>query len=313
MYDTINLWLPNDTIKDSGYFERVPTILTNAKETYKQVTGEVYITGSVMGMNTTVSSAGISLKGSICKSYLNDNFKTLTRQDTQRAFEQLDNILGLPVLDAEVKRIDFAESFTVSREPNLFYPLLGQSLHYNRLTQPKSLYYQNSMRTKLFYNKIADSKAKRQVIPSIWANKHILRYELRYTSRLPYQFNREQIKAKDLYDESFYIEMVNRWLNEYKNINKNNLILDKMDIDKIETPKDFLYQLALLQIKDVGIDKVFESIEQLKKQNQFKHKEYYSRLKADIKNLCKSEVLTESSTLLAELDKKVIQVKKYYR
>ena len=82
---------------------------------------------------------------------------------------------------------------------------------------------------------------------------------------------------------------------------------------QIETPKDFMYQMALLQIKEVGIQKTLESVEQLKAQNQFKHKEYYSRLKADIKKLCKSEALTEVSKLITELDEKVIQVKEYCR
>ena len=313
MYDTLSLWLPNNEIKESGYLQRVPTLLSNAKEIYKQDTGEVYFHGSILGMNISVSGAGISLKGSICKSYLNDNFKTLTRQDTQRAIEQIEDFTNLPIQQADIKRVDFAQSFTVSQSPQSFFSFLGECYHYTRLTQPKSLYYQNGMRTKLFYNKIAEGKAKGQIIPPIWANKHILRYELRYTSRLPYQFNKAQIQAKDLYNEVFYMDMVERWINEYESINKNNSILDKMNTKQIETPKDFMYQMALLQIKDVGIQKTLESIEQLKAQNQFKHKEYYSRLKADIKKLCKTDMLTEGSNLVAELDKKVKQVKEYSR
>jgi hypothetical protein len=313
MYDTINLWLSNEAIKESGYLDRVPTLLSNAKETYKQDTGEVYYTGSILGMSASISNAGISLKGSICKSYLPDNFHTLTRQDSQRAIERLEDFTSLYVKQAKVTRIDFAQSFSVSQEPNLFYPFLGECNHYKRLTQPKSLYYQNGMRTKLFYNKIAEGKAKGQIIPSIWANKHILRYELRYTSRLPYQFKKAQIQAKDLYNEVFYIDMVDRWINEYESINKNNSILDKMNTKQIKTPKDFMDQMALLQIKEVGMQKTLESIEQMKAQNQFKHKEYYSRLKADIKELCKTDVLTEGSSLIAELDKKVKQVKEYCR
>lgn len=313
MYDTLNLWLPNEAIKESEYLQRVPNLLNNAKETYKQDTGEIYFTGSVLSMSASISNAGISLKGSICKSYLPDNFHTLTRQDTQRAIEQLEDFLTLPIKEADVKRIDFAQSFTVSQSPQNYFNFLGECNHYKRLTQPKSLYYQNGMRTKLFYNKIAEGKDKGQTIPPIWANKHILRYELRYTSRLPYQFNKTQIQAQNLYNEGFYIGMVERWIREYESINKNNSILDKMNTKQIETPKDFMYQMALLQIKEVGIQKTFETIEQLKAQNQFKHKEYYSRLKADIKKLCKSEVLTEGSNLIAELDKKVQQIAEYCR
>ncbi len=313
MYDTLNLWLPNEMIKESGYLLRVPTLLTNAKETYKQDTGEVYFNGSILGMSASVSNAGISLKGSICKSYLNDNFKTLTRQDTQRAIEQLGDLMGLPVSKADVKRIDFAQSFTTTQNPQNYFTFLGECQHYKRLTQPKSLYYQNGMRTKLFYNKIAEGKAKGQAIPPIWANKHILRYELRYTSRLPYQFNTSQIQAQNLYNEGFYLGMVERWVKEYESINKNNSILEKMNTKQIGTPKDFITQMAVLQIKDVGIQKTFESIEQLKAQNQFKNKEDYSRLKATIRKLCKNDVLTEGCALVAELDKKVKQVKEYCR
>ncbi len=313
MYDTLNLWLSNEAIKESGYLQRVPTLFTNANETYKQDTGEVYFTGSILGMLTSVSSAGISLKGSICKSYLPDNFHTLTRQDTQRAIEQLEDITNLPIKEADVKRIDFAQSLTVTQSPQNYFSFLGECNHYKRLTQPKSLYYQNGMRTKIFYNKIAEGKAKGQIIPPIWANKHILRYELRYTSRLPYQFNKTKIQAQNLYNEGFYIGMVERWIKEYETIHKNNSILDKMNIKQIETPKNFMYQMALLQIKEIGIQKTLESIEQLKAQNQFKHKEYYSRLKADIKKLCKNEALTEGSNLITELDKKVKQVKEYCR
>ena len=221
--------------------------------------------------------------------------------------------MSLPIKEANVKRIDFAQNFIVNQNPQNYFDFLGDCQHYDRFTQPKSLYYQNGMRKIQFYNKIAEGKAKGQIIPPIWANKHILRYELRYTSRLPYQFNTSQIQAKNLYDECFYIGMVERWVKEYETIHKNNSILDKMNMKQIETPKDFMYQMALLQIKEVGIQKTLESVEQLKAQNQFKHKEYYSRLKADIKKLCKSEALTEVSKLITELDEKVIQVKEYYR
>ncbi len=313
MYDTLNLWLPSEKINESGYLQRVPTLFTNAKETYKQDTGEVYYSGSVLGMSVSVSIAGISLKGSICKSYLNDNFKTLTRQDTQRAIEQLGDILTLPIKKANLTRVDFGQGITVSQNPQSFLHFLGECQNYKRLAQPKSLYYQNGMRTKLFYNKIAEGKAKGQIIPSIWANKHVLRYELRYTSRLPYQFKTSQIQAQNLFDEAFYMDNVKRWIKEYETITKNNTILDKMNIKEIETPKDFITQMALLQIREVGIQKTLESIEQLKAQNQFKNKEDYSRLKATIRKLCKSEVLTESSTLVAELNKKVKQVGEYCR
>ncbi|MBK8443286.1 MAG: hypothetical protein IPL35_07680 [Sphingobacteriales bacterium] len=120
MYDTIKFWLPSERIKESGYLQRVPTLLTNGEKREKKDTGEVYFTGSILGMSAYIGNAGISLKGSICKSYLKDNFKTLTRQDTQRAIEQIQDFTNLPILQADVKQIDFAQNMIVSQNQILF-------------------------------------------------------------------------------------------------------------------------------------------------------------------------------------------------
>ena len=313
MYDTVGLWLSNEEIKENGYLTRIPTLLSNTKETFKQDTGEIYFTGSILGMNASVSNAGVSLSGSICKSYLNDNFKTLNRQDGPRAIEKLADCLKLPMDKANVSRIDIAQNFIVSQSPESYFAFLGDCNHYKRLTQPKSLYYKNGMRTKLFYNKIAEGKANGHVIPPIWANKHVLRYEFRFLNRLPKQLNKVRIQAFNLFEEKFYMELIDRWIQEYESIYKNNLILDSMNMEQVKKPNDFKDQLALTMIKQFGLNHIFECIEQMKAQNQFKHKEYYSRLKTEMRKLCESEFITEKSPLINELDKKIRQVKEYYR
>jgi len=310
MYDTLHLWLPALNIGEGSFTERVPSLLSNTT-LHTKADGLQYITGSVFGMSASVSNSGVSLKGSLCKSYLKDNFKTLTRQDTQRAIEQLADALILPVQQADVKRIDFAQSFTVNNKPESYYPFLGTSQHFKRLLQPKSVYYQNGIRTKLFYNKIAEGKSKGEKIPVIWANKHILRYELRYTRRLLKQFNKSSLKAKDLSTEPFYIDMVSRWVNEYKAIQKNSTI--NFDLENMKQPKDFFTQLLLLKINEMGQNNVLELVEQLKAQKVFAHPEYYSRLKADIKKLYKTNEIKGSADLITELDKKINQVKEYCR
>jgi len=311
MYDTIKEWLPAELINESGYFNRVPTLLTNCKQSVYQSTNEVYFTGNLQGMFITVGMAGISLKGSLCKSYLDDNFKTLTRQDTQRAIEQLNDLLSLPVYKGELKQIDFAQNYIVDQTPENYYPLLGNSTHYKRLEQPKSIYYKNSIKTKLFYNKIAEGKTKGYNMPAIWQNKNVIRYELRYTSRIPQQFKTSSIQAQNLYNEMFYIDMVNRYISEWKNIYKNSTI--NFNLEKMNKPKDFFDQLLLLKIHEIGQNKVFEIIEQLKTQNVFEHKEYYSRLKSDIKKLCTNNAPIETNELIQELDTKIKRVKDYCR
>lgn len=309
MYDTLKIWLPTERIAEVGYLSRVPTLLDNPTQHSNSLnTG---FTGHYKGMKVTVNPKGIGLFGSVCKAYLNDNIKTLTRQDTERAFEQFSDELLLPINEGIIRRIDFAQSFLVNYEPEIYYNYLGYCNHYDRLTQPHSLYYQNQLRTKLFYNKLTEVKKKGYKVPEVWFNENVLRYELRYLSRLPQQFNVYEVKAKMLYDEVFYIDLIDRWHKEYDTITKTNNI--NLNYNKMKRPKDFLSLLALLQINQLGLNQTLMLIDEVKAKNCFKHKEYYSRLKADIKRLYKAYEPEKSNELITELNDKIRQVKGYYR
>jgi hypothetical protein len=173
------------------------------------------------------------------------------------------------------------------------------------------LYYNNGLRTKLFYNKIAEGKKQGLGIPAIWQNENVLRYEMRFTSRLPHQFNISEIAASALSDEKFYIELVKRWVAEYEAINKLHLI--NFNLSDMNSPKDFFKQLALMKINEIGQANMMALVEDLRAKKAFEKPEYYSRLKKDIKELCKAPDITTSSELVEELDKKINAAKRYYR
>lgn len=309
MFDTLHLWLPAANIAEVSYLNRIPPLLDNL--TQHKTADSHFITGNYQGLKVCVSQTGVSLKGSICKYYLQDNIKTLTRQDTERAIQSLTDSFSLPFDTATVRRADIAQSFSLKYEPELYYSFLGECNYYKRLMQPKSLYYSNGMRTKLFYNKMAEAKSKRVKIPEVWNDKNLLRYELRFTSRLPQQFNIYSVKAETLYNETFYIGLIDRWYNEYQAINKLNEIT--FNLNKMNKPKDFFTQLALLKISEIGQDQALKLVDQLKASHCFEHNEYYSRLKSDIKKLYKSYEVGGSNELITELSKKIMQVKEHYR
>ena len=105
-------------------------------------------------------------------------------------------------------------------ETEAYYGFLGECQYYNRLPQSKSLYYSNGLRQKVFYNKIAEGKAKGIILPDVWDGQNVLRYEMRFTSRLSKQFNQAEITASSLSDEKFYMAVFDKWLTEYEAINK---------------------------------------------------------------------------------------------
>jgi hypothetical protein len=81
----------------------------------------------------------------------------------------------------------------------------------------------------------------------------------------------------------------------------------------MKSPKDVWKLIDLMAINIIGQDKTMQLIEDLRHQKVFDKPEYYSRLKKQIKDLCKSSYLTASSELIFELDKKIKATKNNYR
>jgi hypothetical protein len=196
-------------------------------------------------------------------------------------------------------------------EPEAYYSFLGDCQYYQRQPLSQSLYYSNTLRQKLFYNKIAEGKAKGLSLPDVWNGQKVLRYEMRFTSRLPKQFNQSEITANSLTDEKFYMAIFDKWLAEYEAINKLHSI--NFNLSDMNSPKDFMKQLILYAINGIGQDRLMQDIENLRYQKTFDKPEYYSRLKKEIRELCKTPELTAASDLVAELDKKIKASKRHYR
>jgi hypothetical protein len=308
-YDSINLWLQNER---AGSFDISKTIQQLSGLTqHTRNDGQVYYSGNLKNYRVNLSGQGISLKGSLAKYFLTDNFHTLTRSDSARAIEMMSDELCLPIHRAIVRRIDFAPNLLMDNKPEAYFNYLGECQYYDRLIQPNSLYYSNKLRQKVFYNKIAEGKAKGLILPDVWKGQNVLRYEIRFLSRLPKQFNQPEITARTLTDEKFYMAIFDKWHSEYEAINKQNSI--NLNFSKMNSPKDFRKQLELIAINYIGQEKIMQEIENLRHQKAFDKPEYYSRLKKEIKELCKTPEMTTSSELISELDKKIKAAKNNYR
>ncbi len=309
MYDTINLWLSIEKIGNVD-FSKIIQKMNGIIKHYRE-DGNEYVTGYIENYKVTLSNSGLSLKGSLAKYFLSDNFQTLSRSDTQRAVEKLSNELGLPMQKAKISRIDVAQNLLMDFKPESYYNYLSDCQYYTRSTLANSLYYSNKLRQKVFYNKVAEAKAKRVIIPDEWKDQYVLRYELRFKSRLPEQFNRSEVLASNLYEEEFYVLLFNKWHSEYLRINKVNSLNFNYKIMK--SKKDFWKQMKLKTIEFIGQNEMLEEVENMRNQKVFDKPEYLSRLKREIINLGKAPEITTTSDLVEELDKKVMRAKKDYR
>ena len=140
----------------------------------------------------------------------------------------------------------------------------------------------------------------------------MLRYEQRYTQRVARQLNVLEVKGAMLYDEAFYITLLNKWRDSYKDIQKINDI--SLNFQAMKTKQD-LYKMGVLSlIEQVGgqinmIDQVAEA----QKQGILTRKQAYD-IRQVINDACNlKNGLTMKNEAIAELDKKVNEAVRFYR
>jgi hypothetical protein len=304
MYDSLKSWTDRDLFSDSGHLHRVPTLLTDISE-IKRDNGFYSISGNLENLRVSVNPLGVSISGSLNKFWHNDNFQKLTRQQTELCMEKLSDILQIDFSQSSIKKLDIAHNFIMNESPESYYSFLGDCTHYNRMVQPNSIYYCNKLKTKLFYNKALEGKAKKMELPAIWQNKNILRYEFRLLKRIAAQMNMTAIQAKDLYSESFYMALIDKMIDEYNQIRKNKILTPKIDNMTCKNAKEFLLS-ALVEM--YGINQTTEIIQNWN--DKFSTKKEAQRFKRKLNNL---KGLTEASQLITELDKKIMRIKEHYR
>lgn len=302
MYDNIDFILNKDNCPGVDFLATIPKRLTTVTNSGSNNFGE-YVNGFLGSLQVSITEQRVKVfNGSLCKFYLGDNFKTLSRSDGRKAIEKLSDHLSLPFGQATVTRIDAAQNLIMKQPERAYYVLLGEAQYYNRLEQNNGLYYNNGLRRLLFYGKEYEQKIKGQPIPELYQNKHILRYELRFVKRLGKQFKCPEIKASMLYDEEFYKGIVKRWQAEYKAINKINSNLFNMK--PTGSTKELIANLALLAILELGQPNVLDIVKIWQESGQISRKQAYD-LRATIKSLSNCPKGEPGNELISELDRKI--------
>lgn len=293
------------------FLTETPYFLENVGEHYYN--GEAMITGNLKGLKISLNKYQMKIKdGSLCKWYLGDNFQTMGRGDTQRAIEALSDILHVPMSEATVTRLDIAQNFITRHAPEVYFNHFGQLKYATRLQEPSGLYYILTGGRLCFYDKSKEQKKHSGQIPELYEGRNVLRYEQRYTKRIASQLKVNEINGKTLYEEPFYIKIINRWRDNYKAINKINDI--SLNFQAMKT-KQQLYKMGVLSLieKEGGQNKMIEQINNAQKRGELTKKQAFD-LRAAINDACKiEEGFTMQNEAIKELDEKVKTAVRYYR
>ena len=293
------------------FLAEIPCFLENVGEHYYD--NGAGITGSLNGLKISLSKYRMTIKdGSMCKWYLGDNFQTLGRGDTQRAIEKLSDTLHLPMSKATVTRLDIAQNFITMCLPEVYFNHLGLLKYATRLQMPNGIYYDQAGGQLCFYDKIREQKKHGEPIPELYKGRNVLRYEQRYTNRIASQFKVSEVTGAMLYDEAFYIGLLNRWKEAYMAIQKINDV--SLNFQAMRT-KQQLYKMGVLSLIEQagGQLQMIEQINEAQKRGELSKKQAFD-LRQAINEACKiRDGLTVPNEAILELDKKVSEAVKYYR
>lgn len=317
MYDTVNFRLSAENAGGIDFLQETPRYLDFLA--YHDFSGKTIYTGSLWGLKSlcelkvTITSDIVKVgKGSLCKWHLGDNCKTMRRRDTQEAIEALSDILHLPMAKADVTRMDVAQNFIVKYPPAVYFNHLGGLKYAERLPMDNGLYYKRPNQVVCIYDKNKERGSRGESVPDLFIGRNVLRYEQRYTQRLGSQFRVEAVKAAMLYDEKFYIDVIDRWHNTYKNIEKINDISLNFGMMRNKRQLNTMGILALVE-RVGGEEKILEQIEEAKKRGELTSKQAFD-LRQAIKEACKmGDGMTVANNAIAELDKEIKEAVRYYR
>lgn len=312
MYDTLNLKL---SVYDAGgcsFLEETPAFLDPLSLGYHEYRGEAAVTGKLGNLSISANRYQLKVKnGSFCKWYLGDNYQSLSRGDMARAVEKLSDTLHLPLNKASVTRLDIAQNFILKHPISTYLNHLGQLRGAVRLQQPNSLYYSMKGGCMVFYDKNREQQANKEQTPDLYKGRNVLRYERRFTQRLAAQFG-QAVTASTLYDEDFYVSLINRWKDDYRLISKVNDI--SINFQSMTSKRQFYKMAALSLVERFGGQTPFlEQLQEAQKQGTLTAKQAYD-IRQAVKDACNAgEGLTAPNEAITELDKKLMEAVRYYR
>jgi hypothetical protein len=316
MYDNIDCVLYKDKtprLNNTTLLDYVPQFLSNTSLHYFNEGKDCAITGYLDTLKVSVSKRTVKIKdSSLCKWWLKENISTMFRGDIESSFEKISDLIHLPMVEADVTRLDIATNFVVKYDSSLYYDSLGTLKNYTRSPLGTGIYYNGCNGKLVFYDKLLDAKAKGMEIPTLYAGKNLLRYERRYQQRICKQLNRSELKVKTLYEEKFYIDIIDRWGDSYKAINKIKDI-KKIDYQMIKTKTELYNQALLYYIEGRGgLVVVLDELKQAQKGGHL-NKHQAQDLRNKYSEVSNNKLYVQDNELILELDNKVNQVLKHYR
>lgn len=309
MYDTVNFVLFKDEYPEIDFLNTIPQFLTNVTVDGDSNQGR-FVNGFLGTYMVSINSYRVKVHNSSLARFVNSNNQEgMSLQQTRKALEMMSDQLHLYMGDAKVTRIDIGRNIITKLSPETYIQYLGELRGYKRLESGDGVYYKNSLRELVFYNKIREQKHKRQEIQPLFKGNNLLRYELRLKNHLEKELNQPRVTAKLLYDEDFYINISKFWRDEYLKITKRSN--KTCNISPTGSTRQLMTSIASISIQTIGEEALLKMVSEWHELGKLTKKQASDHRKA-IRESVKKELKESGNEFIEELDKKIKQSVRFF-
>jgi len=295
MYDTVHIWIDSSSYAGDVMAEDLfantnhPEYVFRESENQQRHYYKAYLpypnhSKVGQGWDIWLFSSGIKIWGSPAKWLFGNNAETLTLSQTEEAFKTLAEALQLPyetLLWGKVQRLDFSSVICMDYAPKAYYGNLDYVHKYRRSLDASgdSLYFKQSEKWVVFYDKQKDAEAKGMRLPDWASGENLLRYEVRYLKpRRTHLFKvkkqwigdadgKGNLYLKDLLNEHIYSACIDAWLNIYENIIKSSKMSDMVTTKRLNKPTEVSDAMLAPIVAEVGLDCLSKMLEEIKLKN----------------------------------------------
>jgi hypothetical protein len=243
------------------------------------------------------------LECSLPKLLRGNNVYCLSYYEILEAIKLIEKALNISLENGIVRRIDLFVNIETDDTPASYFRYLSdkKGLH-RRLHKKTTLYYENNNREICFYDKFKEMKKHGTAIPNIFTGKNLMRVEYRIKNVfLKRIFG--HLSVKDLFSKKTMMILADNFMDEYSSIFKEKK--PTINIDALHSIKIFKNYLLSEGIRfKGGLNEVLEMIDDSKLRNPNIRKEYFSRLKKEVKNISSLGGFAFNEKSIIELDKK---------
>lgn len=286
MIDTINLRLSAYDVGGRGTLLEATRNLPGMMIATSTDTGEICgCYGNVGNLKISVNEESLTLRNSLCKFMMGDNFKTMNRADLVEVVAMLEDMLHLPISRADVTRMDVGTNFALMHPVEVYLRRLGDLRYFRRvpMVEVGGLYYKQTERELNLYDKCKEARNHKTPIPEAYQAANILRYEQRLIRHIPRYYKRNQMQLRDVCRPDVYADIVSRWEAAFNSIRIVPSIKIEMDmIENVSTMKN-AGLLALIQMQG-GVMEFLAYVDELKAKRKIT-KQNAARMKSEIKRI----------------------------